>query len=66
MLYGNYVAVARLKQDNSIVAAYAFDKKEDALNYIPKLQKECSDDSLVFIVEDKDYEHFKFWNRTRN
>ena len=65
MQYKSYVAVARLKKDNSIVRAIEFDTMEDAHKYIKKLEEVNPEDSVYLKVEECAYEHYAFWNRTR-
>lgn len=65
MQYKSYVAVARLKKDNSIVQAIEFDTMEDAHKYIKKLEEVNPEDSVYLKVEESTYEHYDFWNRTR-
>lgn len=66
MQYKTYVAVARLKEDNSIVRAVGFDTMEAARKYIKKWEEVNPEDSVYFKVEEGTYEHYNFWNRTRN
>ena len=65
MQYKTYVAVARLKKDNSIVRAVDFNKMEDAYKYIKKWQEVNPEDSVYLKVEECTDEHYAFWNRTR-
>ena len=60
-----YVAVARSKEDNSIVRAIDFNKMEDAYKYIKKWQEVNPSDSVYLKVEECKDEHYAFWNRTR-
>lgn len=60
-----YVAVARLKKDNSIVRAVDFNKMEAAYKYIKKWQEVNPSDSVYLKVEECKDEHYAFWNRTR-
>lgn len=62
----SYVAVARSKKDNSIVRAIEFDTMEAARKYIKKLEEVNPEDSVYLKVEESTYEHYAFWNRTRN
>lgn len=62
----SYVAVARLKEDNSIVRAVEFDTMEAARKYVKKWEEGNPEDSVYFKVEESTYEHYNFWHRTRN
>lgn len=66
MDWGLYVAVGRSKEDNSIVMAVDFNTIEDARNYIKKWKEDNLNDSLELKLEERTYEHYAFWNRTRN
>ena len=65
MQYKPYVAVARLKEDNSIVRAVGFDTMEAARKYIKKWEEVNPEDSVYLKVEECADEHYAFWNRTR-
>lgn len=60
-----YVAVARLKEDNSIARAVGFDTMEAARKYIKKWEEFNPEDSVYLKVEECTDEHYAFWNRTR-
>ena len=64
MQYKTYVAVARLKEDNSIVRAVGFDTMEAARKYIKKWEEVNPEDSVYLKVEECSDEHYAFWNRT--
>ena len=66
MDWGIYIAVARSKEDNSIVSAVDFNTFEDALNYIEKEKEVNPDDSIDLKLEKCTYEHYAFWYRDRN
>lgn len=65
MKWGLYVAVARSKEDNSIVRAVDFNTREEANNYIKKWKEVNPNNSVDLKVEECNYDHYEFWNRTR-